>query len=86
MADRRRDIDPEDDGRTIADMNVDGMPWYIPGQKDRTESDGADHYQMSPREQRMYTFAAIKAGLLIVGVFGAVFAAFIAFCDFIWFK
>ena len=21
----------EDDGRTIADMNVEGMPWYAPG-------------------------------------------------------
>ena len=26
MAKRRSD--PEDDGRTIANMNVEGMPWY----------------------------------------------------------
>ena len=23
-----------DDGRTIADMNVEGMPWYTPGKKE----------------------------------------------------
>ena len=86
MAERRERIDETDDGRTIADMNVDGMPWYVPGKKDRPVGDGEDHYQMTPREQRMYTFAAVKAGLLIVGVFAAVFGAFIAFCDFIWFR
>ncbi len=86
MAGRKDRLEPEDDGRTIADMNVDGMPWFLPGQEDRPGEVGSDHYQMTPREQRMYTFAAVKAGLLIVGVFGAVFAAFIAFCDFIWFR
>ncbi|MBR6113832.1 MAG: hypothetical protein IKQ10_01485 [Oscillospiraceae bacterium] len=86
MAGRKDRLEPEDDGRTIADMNVDGMPWFLPGQEDRPGEDGSDHYQMTPREQRMYTFAAVKAGLFIVGVFGAVFAAFIAFCDFIWFR
>ena len=24
-----------DDGRTIADMNVEGMPWYVPGDENR---------------------------------------------------
>ena len=86
MAERRRDLDPEDDGRTIADMNVEGMPWYVPGKAEDPGDDGADHYRMTPQEQRMYTFAAIKAALLVVGVFAAVFAAFIAFCDFIWFR
>lgn len=86
MVDRRRDLDPEDDGRTIADMNVEGMPWYLPGPKENASGDGEDHYQMTPREQRLYTLAAVRAALLIVGAFAAVFAAFIAFCDFVWFR
>ena len=28
-----------DDGRTIIDMNVDGMPWYTPGRTDRKKND-----------------------------------------------
>ncbi len=27
---KRKRLPPGDDGRTIADMNVDGMPWYNP--------------------------------------------------------
>ena len=86
MAARQDRFEDEDDGRTIVNMNVEGMPWYVPGQEDRPADDGAEHYQMTRQEQRMYTFAAVKAGLLIVGVFAVVFAAFIAFCDFIWFR
>ena len=25
---RKRKVDDDDDGRTIANMNIDGMPWY----------------------------------------------------------
>jgi hypothetical protein len=41
---------------------------------------------MTREELRTYKWAAVKAGLTIVLVFGTVFAAFIAFCDFIWFR
>jgi len=85
MARRRERFDPEDDGRTIADMNVDGMPWYVPENRTQSEDDGREHYQMTREESRAYTWAAVKAGLIIVLIFAAVFAAFIAFCDFIWF-
>ena len=40
---------------------------------------------MTREEQRAYTWAAVKSALLITLVFGGVFAAFIAFCQFIWF-
>ena len=75
-----------DDGRTIADMNVDGMPWYRreTGNSPAAERAGRQD-AMSDEEIRMYRFAAVKAGLLIVLIFGAVFFLFIAFCDFIWF-
>ena len=35
--DRKNDI--YDDGRTIVDMNVDGMPWYNPNRTDNKQND-----------------------------------------------
>ena len=66
-------------------MNVEGMPWYVP-KKRTAEQEGAERYEMTREELRTYKWAAVKAGLTIVLVFGAVFAAFIAFCDFVWFR
>ena len=89
MEPKKRREDPEDDGRTIVNMNVDGMPWYNRYDADRPEEEtdpDAEHYQMTREEQRMYTWAAIKAGLLVVLVFAVVFGLFIAFCDFVWFR
>ena len=77
----------EDDGRTIANMNVEGMPWYVKGDEEREKgAASASHEQMTPEEVRLYRFAALKAALLVALVFGIVFFLFIAFCDFIWFR
>lgn len=86
MARKPRRDDPEDDGRTIANMNVDGMPWYDPHAEDRMEEQSSGpQYRMTKEEQRAYTWAAVKAGLLVVLIFAVVFGLFIAFCDFVWF-
>lgn len=85
MARAKRPPDPEDDGSTIADMNVDGMPWYMRSRNGQTPADPSAE-PMSREEARHYTWAAVKAGILIVLVFGAVFGLFIAFCDFLWFR
>ena len=80
-------MDEEDDGRTIANMNVEGMPWYVKGDEEREKgAASASHEQMTPEEVRLYRFAALKAALLVALVFGIVFFLFIAFCDFIWFR
>lgn len=77
----------DDDGRTIANMNVDGMPWYD-SRLDRSEDQApqTESCPMTREEQRMYTWAAIKAGLFVALVFALVFGLFIAFCDFVWFR
>ncbi len=86
MAERKRKRDDfEDDGRTIVNMNVEGMPWYHRTDETPGEETG-EHYQMTKEEERLYTWAAVKAGLLIVLVFAVVFGLFIAFCDFVWFR
>ena len=81
----RETEDFEDDGRTIVNMNVEGMPWYHRSMDDRGSANPNGQPQMTPEEQRMYTWAAVKSGLLIVLVFALVFGLFIAFCDFVWF-
>ncbi|MBQ6322115.1 MAG: hypothetical protein IJI24_04505 [Lachnospiraceae bacterium] len=76
----------EDDGRTYADMNIEGMPWYVPGDENRSPNAGKGQEKMSPREVGMYRRAALKAGFLLVLVYGGVFFLFLLFCDFIWFR
>jgi len=71
-----------DDGKTIVNMNVDGMPWFM--QRKNQVEPGKE--PLTPAQLRQYRWAAVKAGLLVALVFGAAFALFIAFCDFVWFK
>ena len=86
-SDKKNRLPEDDDGRTIANMNVDGMPWYDSRlEQGQEETPGGVHYQMTREEQRMYTWAAIKSGLLVALVFAVVFGLFIAFCDFVWFR
>ena len=92
MARRRTDRLPEgDDGRTIADMNVEGMPWYRPPEAETPQEPGGGQ----PREQaphltreetRFYTAGALKAALLVVGVMCLGIVVFILFCQFVWFR
>ena len=83
MADKKRDY-PDDDGKTIVDMNVEGMPWYVPKREKREDAPQGE--PLTKEQLRAYRWAALKAALLVVLIFGLVFALFIAFCDFIWFK
>ena len=88
----RKPIDlPEgDDGRTIAEMNVEGMPWYKPtGNADEQTgevSPDAPRAQLSPEETRYATWVALKAALLVVGVMCAGLTLFLLFAQFIWFR
>ncbi len=83
MARQKRPRLPEgDDGKTIANMDVEGMPWYL--EKRNQAQPGKE--PLTPEQLRAYRWAAVKAGLAVALVFGAVFALFIAFCDFVWFK
>lgn len=85
MARRNRPRLPEgDDGRTIVNMNVDGMPWYS-RQKEKPNPSQSD-WDLTDEQKRAYKWAAVRAALAVALIFGAVFAAFIAFCDFVWFR
>ena len=74
----------DDDGRVIANMNVDGMPWYVEAaQKKQAES--GQELDLNKDETKYVIWGAMKAGLLIAGVFIVGALIFILFCLHIWF-
>ncbi|MBQ4313578.1 MAG: hypothetical protein IJC18_05135 [Clostridia bacterium] len=74
-----------DDGRQIADMSVDGMPWSISqGRKKREEK--ADAPSLTREEERAMARGVLLATLLVTAVFVVAFTAFVLFCIFVWFK
>ncbi|MDY5730307.1 MAG: hypothetical protein SPL05_02050 [Eubacteriales bacterium] len=71
----------EDDGRVIANMNAEGMPWY------------KEHSSVSQQQEPLTNaqtarvlWNAILASLLVALIFSAVFYVFILFCLNIWFR
>jgi hypothetical protein len=84
----RRSKRPDwDDGRTIANMNVEGMPWYQPEKPDAAPpSPNVVRQEMSREEIGMFTLGALKAALIVVGVMCAAIVLFVLFCLYVWFK
>ena len=80
----RSNLPEGDDGRTIVPMDVDGMPGFF-RREDRPVTPNGDD-GLTPEQRRAYRFAAVRAALAVALIFGAVFALFIAFCDFVWFR
>lgn len=80
------DLPPGDDGRTIAAMNVEGMPWYAPPKEGEENGDGQNASPLTREEARYYTWGAVKAALVVVGVMCGGITLFILFCQFVWFK
>lgn len=79
-----------DDGRTIANMNVEGMPWYSPkagaASSDTNESAGEKPEPLDLKQTLAMTKGVLLASLLIAGVFVIIFLLFILFCVFVWFR
>ena len=81
-----------DDGRTIANMNVEGMPWYNPAKSDAASgaSESSDASQpadpLSVKETLYVAGGVLKASLLVALVFIVVFTIFILFAVFVWLK
>ncbi len=73
-----------DDNRQIADMNVEGMPWYVDKKRSFPNS-GDEKPPLSKKEMIRLMFGATTAALLIAGVIIFVMFLFILFCIHIWF-
>lgn len=76
-------LEPEED-RVIADMNIEGMPWHIPG-KPLYEENRELLPPLTGKETFRLTLNALAAALLIAFLFLGVFFLFILFCIHIWF-
>ena len=89
MTRKKPELPEWDDGRTIADMNVDGMPWYSPKKRipGKDQKEAADREEVLTKEEsRYYTWGALKAALMVVGVLCAGLVLFILFCQYVWFR
>ncbi len=77
----------DDDGRVVARMNVDGMPWHNgrAGDDGQPEQQSGEPVQLTKEESRAYAWGAVKAALLISAVFSIGAILFILFCTNIWF-
>lgn len=75
-----------DDGRTIANMNVDGMPWYNPKRPEKKEESGVPKYTPDRKETLAIMGGVLKAAMLVALVFVLGFAAFILFSYYVWLK
>ena len=70
---RKKKIYDDDDGRSIADMNVDGMPWYDgrPQDQDRPKGPSGQQTELD-RSTRGSALLGIFAAIAVVTVIFAV--------------
>ena len=86
----------EDDGRVIANMNVDGMPWHGGFSRRDTGEDSPSDEQVEHNRAEMSKLSKKQTLYMVLGVLGAalavaaivavVYLLFILFAQFVWFK
>ena len=79
---KKRQYD-DDDGRTIADMNVEGMPWYRPHKTKRSQN-GSEPLDLTRKEKFWMIMGMYRAMFLVLLAFGALFLIVILFLLAIW--
>lgn len=72
----------DDDGRTVANMNVEGMPWYV----ERRPTSDVQPEKLTARQTWSMIGGVLSAALLVAAAFGLVYFLFICFCDFVWLR
>ena len=77
-------LPPDDDGRTVAPMDAEGMPWHVPARPRAPRDPDAEPLRGAALFR--YMLSAVGAGLLVVLAFSVAGAAFILFCTQIWFR
>lgn len=92
MRKRKENPQPDwDDGRVIADMNVEGMEHFSPFRRPvkpmtaREEPESSAN-GLTRRQTRMYTLSALKAGLLVAAAFSLFLILFTLFCLYVWLR
>lgn len=82
---RKKSYD-DDDGRVIAPMNVEGMPWHQEKPSFSSEEEGPKPPPPTRRETIQLLVNAMLAALLIGGIFIGVLFLFILFCVKVWLR
>lgn len=88
---RKKKIYEDDDGRVIAPMNVDGMPWVDKKQNrfdgfDKTVNGAQNDIQLTKKETRAMMRGIFAAAMLVAGVFALAALLFVLFCVHVWLK
>ena len=83
---QKRENDWEDDGRTIVNMNVEGMPGYIRTFDEQASAPDPAHKRkmVSPHETRMIILASMKWAFLYSMGISLLIVLFILFCVKVW--
>lgn len=82
----------DDDGRTIVDMDVEGMPWHTRRvrreERERARAELQEKIDrgeaLTKKETLLYTFYAVLAGLVVVGVIGGGTVLFVLILWLFW--
>ena len=76
------DQEIDDDNIVIADMNVEGMPWYKPGHREKVKV--GSHYTV---REWLYIYQGALKAALVVGICASLFLIlFTLFCVKVWFR
>lgn len=89
MKKRKKKAPFVDDGRVVANMNVEGMPWYsgVPETTAQQKNEKTEQpIELTGREKAAMMRGVMAATLLVAVVFVGVFALFILFCVYVWFR
>ena len=79
----RRKYD-DDDGRVVANMNVDGMPWYSPPRPELESSSDNGPTELTRKETFWMLMGAMKAGLVVAGILSLALIIAVGICLLLW--
>lgn len=80
MAKKKKTYD-DDDGHVIANMNVEGMPWYRPEKKQKNSQE-----PLSRKETLQVLWGALGAAMTVALVFAVAGILFVLFCTKVWLR
>lgn len=76
-----------DDGRTIANMNVPGMPWHLDGPKVpsvKSDSDALETIEVTKEERRAIIKAVMMTVIPIGCIFGIAYFVIFLLMHYVW--
>lgn len=70
---RKRKQYDDDDGKVIAKMNVEGMPWYVDRGAAQTQEPEGEPVELNWKEKLAFLWGTLSASLLVALIFGLAF-------------